>query len=69
MAAGCTAAGMATGGDNATECAALIAAYAAWGNKPTNWAAGIKSGSSYCAWGSAIECIGGRVVVLCAQHF
>ena len=47
-AAGCSAAGV-TGSDNAGDCAALLAAYAAWNNRPVFWAAGIASGASYCA--------------------
>ena len=34
--AGCSATGV-TGSDNAGDCAALLSAYAAWGNKPTSY--------------------------------
>ena len=33
--------------DNEDDCTALLTAYAAWGNKPTSWAAGIAAGTSY----------------------
>ena len=61
-----------TGSDNADDCAALLAAYAAWGNQPESWAAGIAAGSSYCAWdtNSIQMCYNdGRVTRLCAARY
>jgi len=69
--------------DNLCYCAALLAVYAAWGNKPSSWAAGIAAGSSYCMWdpytgpfltlgvssAGTIACgINGRVTILCAAR-
>ena len=67
--AGCSASGV-TGSDNADDCAALLAAYAAWGNKPASWAAGIAAGTSYCDWDAytIYACINGRVQYLCAAR-
>ena len=51
--------------DNAGDCAVLLAAYAAWGNQPASWAAGIAAGSSYCSWDvSSVTCTNGRVTSL-----
>ena len=61
-----------TGSDNADDCAALLAAYAAWGNQPASWAAGIAAGRSYCAWdtNSIQKCSNdGRVTRLCAARY
>ena len=65
VAAGCSATGV-TGIDNAADCAALLAAYAAWGNQPTSWASGIAAGASYCSWDAATiqQCADGRVSTL-----
>ena len=62
--AGCSASGV-TGTDNAGDCAALLAAYKAWGDNPTSWAAQIAMGSSYCVWNHNLECTGFRVSLLC----
>ena len=60
----CTTTGV-TGTDNAADCSALRAVYAAWGNKPTLWANGIATGASYCLWDlSSITCTAGRVTSL-----
>ena len=52
--------------DNAVDCAALLAAYVAWGSKPASWAPGIAAGTSYCAWDTSTiqSCTGGRVTTL-----
>ena len=34
----------------ASDRAALLAVYAAWGNQPAVWTAGIASGASHCTW-------------------
>ena len=67
--AGCSASGV-TGSDNADDCTALLAAYAAWGNKPMSWAAGIATGTSYCSWDTSTirTCINSRVQYLCAAR-
>ena len=60
VAAGCYANGTVTGTDNQADCAALLAAYTAWGNKPAGWAAGIAAGASYCSWQtSTVYCASG----------
>ena len=65
--AGCYASGTVTGTDSAADCAALLAAYTAWGNQPTSWAAGIAAGASYCSWDTnSLTCSSGRVLTLCA---
>ena len=67
--AGCFANGTVTKGDNSGDCAALLAAYAAWGNNPASWAPNIAAGASYCGWGAGrISCSNGRVTVLCAAR-
>ena len=77
-AGGCNAFGVATGSDNAGDCAALVAAYNAMGNQPAAWSLGIASGSSYCVWCNStnlpaaynfwLACDGnGRVQTLCAS--
>ena len=65
--AGCSAAG-ATTPDNAGDCAALMAAYAAWNGSAwtskSAWASGMSAGTSLCSWGSTIVCTSGRVTSL-----
>ena len=67
--AGCSASGV-TGSDDADDCSALLEAYAALGNQPTTWAAGIAAGTSYCSWDAytIYACINGRVQYLCAAR-
>ena len=67
-AAAATAAACPNAGDNAGDCAALMGAYAAWGNAPAAWAAPIAAGTSMCAW-SGVTCAGGRVTRLCVPCF
>lgn len=66
--AGCFANGTVTGGDNAGDCAALLAAYAAWSNKPAYWTPNIAAGTSYCGW-AGVYCSNGQVTNLCAARW
>lgn len=66
----CTAAG-ATGSDNAGDCTALRALFAAWGSAPAAWASGVTQGTSYCVWDpSSIVCDDyGRVTALLLSDY
>lgn len=51
----CGAGGVA-GTDNAGDCAALRALFAAWGNAPAAWSRGVSGSLSYCQWDASIVC-------------
>lgn len=57
-----------TGTDNATDCAAVRALYAAFNNAPSSWTGGMNRGLSYCDWdANTLQCdTYGRVTALCA---
>ena len=69
--AGCSASG-ATAPDDAGDCAALMAAYAAWNGSTwtskSAWASGMSSGTSLCTWSSTITCTLGRVTALIVNN-